>query len=734
MNRLLATALAATMTFLAACSDRPAPTVPEPFGTATPAPSPTATPVGGERPDPALVQPGQLFREGRFEAAAEAYRAVAENAKDPASRSAALLGLGISLYEDGDIAGSTEALRTAVNDAPEGATSGRRAAYLLSVRLVASDRFGEAAEVIRPFAASGPADALQPYLLLQFAKASRLAGAGVAAGAAPIRLLEDPAIPPALTVDAYRERAALAKAAGDTAAAREALTMAAELAGDAETRYEVALLARDAGEMETFAAQLALIVSKNPTSREAVLAIADLKDAGYVVDAGEEGIVYYRRRALVEARTTLLAAIEEPGLDESTLALRLYYLAAAYEDAGNPGPAVGYYDRAAMADPAGPLAHRARYWAARSMESLGEFESASARYAEIAEHPVTGDFTKESRFRAGYTLLKGGDPAGAVAMWDRLEVAGDGRALYWKARAHEALGDTAAAAVAYQAAAEQEPLSFYGSEASRHGANATVDVGYRALAPFAPIDWDAIAAWMTGNRGGAFEPAPPNIAADLLAMGLRREAVRELDRAAAGASEWTTLAIIRQAHELGLSDVSARLATRILPPDTTAGKAPKDLVRLAYPLDYVTLLDEAARKSDIDPLLLAALVRQESFWDPLAGSSAGALGLTQVIPSTGQGIANALGAAWYTTDDLFRPAVSLEFGAYYLGGQIRRFGDPHPALAAYNAGPGRAVNWVAAAKSGRAPDFVEAIDIPETQEYVEKIMNHYALYLYAWGE
>jgi soluble lytic murein transglycosylase len=105
-----------------------------------------------------------------------------------------------------------------------------------------------------------------------------------------------------------------------------------------------------------------------------------------------------------------------------------------------------------------------------------------------------------------------------------------------------------------------------------------------------------------------------------------------------------------------------------------------------------------------------------------------------VIPPTGYGIANAIGATGFTPDDLFRPSVSLEFGAYYLGGQLRRFGDPHPALAAYNAGPGRAVNWLAKAPSSRATDFVEAIDIDETHDYVEKVMNHYAHYLYAWRE
>jgi soluble lytic murein transglycosylase len=155
-----------------------------------------------------------------------------------------------------------------------------------------------------------------------------------------------------------------------------------------------------------------------------------------------------------------------------------------------------------------------------------------------------------------------------------------------------------------------------------------------------------------------------------------------------------------------------------------------DLMRLAYPLDYVTLLDSEAESYGIDPLFFAALIRQESFWDADAGSIAGALGLTQVIPPTGEAIAQSLGVE-FAPSDLFRPAVSLRFGANYISGQLRAFGNPYHALAAYNAGPGNAERWANLAGSAPA-DFAEAVDFAETQGYVISVMEHYAHYQAAY--
>jgi soluble lytic murein transglycosylase len=182
-----------------------------------------------------------------------------------------------------------------------------------------------------------------------------------------------------------------------------------------------------------------------------------------------------------------------------------------------------------------------------------------------------------------------------------------------------------------------------------------------------------------------------------------------------------------------LPDVAAQLAVQLRQlAGVRSDEAPKALLQVAYPIAYPELLDDVAKTNGLDPLFVAAMVRQESFWDRNAGSHAGALGLTQVIPPTGEAIAESLGYRDFAPEDLFRPAVSLEFGAYYLAGQLARFGDPYRALAAYNAGPGNVLRWNEQVDGATAADWVAAVDITETKSYVTLVMEHYAHYKQAW--
>jgi soluble lytic murein transglycosylase-like protein len=120
------------------------------------------------------------------------------------------------------------------------------------------------------------------------------------------------------------------------------------------------------------------------------------------------------------------------------------------------------------------------------------------------------------------------------------------------------------------------------------------------------------------------------------------------------------------------------------------------------------LISAAAQRNGVDPALLKALIRQESNFDPHAGSPAGAQGLTQLMPAT----AAALGVT-----DPYDPAQSIEGGAKYLRRQLDAFGgDERLALAAYNAGPG------AVKRHGGVPPYAE------TRAYVEHVLQYAAQY------
>ena len=127
-------------------------------------------------------------------------------------------------------------------------------------------------------------------------------------------------------------------------------------------------------------------------------------------------------------------------------------------------------------------------------------------------------------------------------------------------------------------------------------------------------------------------------------------------------------------------------------------------------------------------LLLLAVVRQESFFDPLAGSTAGAVGLTQVIPATGEAIARDLAIADFQLEYLYRPAASLRFGAHYLQQQLDAFDvNVYHALGAYNGGPGNAERWRKAAGDD-VDRFVEEIDFSQTKAYLQLVLENLARY------
>jgi soluble lytic murein transglycosylase-like protein len=140
----------------------------------------------------------------------------------------------------------------------------------------------------------------------------------------------------------------------------------------------------------------------------------------------------------------------------------------------------------------------------------------------------------------------------------------------------------------------------------------------------------------------------------------------------------------------------------------TAGLAPTGVSELPADVPFGAEITAAAKKHGIDPALLAGLVKQESGFNPNAGSPAGARGLTQLMPGTaaGLGVTNVLD-----------PPQSLDGGARYLRQQLDAFGgDVTRALAAYNAGPG------AVQRYGGVPPYAE------TQNYVRIVQANAATY------
>jgi hypothetical protein len=156
---------------------------------------------------------------------------------------------------------------------------------------------------------------------------------------------------------------------------------------------------------------------------------------------------------------------------------------------------------------------------------------------------------------------------------------------------------------------------------------------------------------------------------------------------------------------------------------------------LAWPLAFPEALWPAARGADLDPFLLLGLMRQESAYRSWAVSPTGALGLMQVMPSTGALIAHGMGLRRYSPRDLEEPSINIPFGSWYFARLLQRFGGSVPlAVASYNAGPQNVHPWIASRLGNlEVDDFVEQIPVEETRIYVLRVMEYWATYTALYG-
>jgi soluble lytic murein transglycosylase len=163
-------------------------------------------------------------------------------------------------------------------------------------------------------------------------------------------------------------------------------------------------------------------------------------------------------------------------------------------------------------------------------------------------------------------------------------------------------------------------------------------------------------------------------------------------------------------------------------------QAPRRFWELLFPLPYRADVVRAASEKNLDPYLLAGLIRQESEFDPQARSRANALGLTQVRPVTGRLFARQVGIKRFSSQLLFQPAANLKIGVSIFSSMLQQNGGKlEQTLAAYNAGPNRAAEWLAWNTYREPAEFVESIPFTETRDYVQAVLRNADLYRRLYG-
>lgn len=324
-------------------------------------------------------------------------------------------------------------------------------------------------------------------------------------------------------------------------------------------------------------------------------------------------------------------------------------------------------------------------------------------------------------FRAAIIAFAAGDMTIAARELDslvrRYPDSGDASAAeYWAARALAATGDSAGAQRRWREIAARDPLSYYAAAAA----------GRLGAAPWVPPTApDSFARFPDLDSALART-------ALLQSAGMDREARWEEERLArvADSSVERLLATAAAFRAGGRASRAVALTWRALDRG-----APRDArtFRLLYPLTGQAALEASAREQRIDPAFVAALIRQESIFNPAATSPAGARGLMQIMPSVGRRLAR--GAAFPLWDPvlLYQPDVNLDLGTRHLAELLRRYPQEVRALAAYNAGASRVELW--SSKIGMADEelFAERIPYRETRDYVRIIQRNESMYRALYG-
>ena len=158
---------------------------------------------------------------------------------------------------------------------------------------------------------------------------------------------------------------------------------------------------------------------------------------------------------------------------------------------------------------------------------------------------------------------------------------------------------------------------------------------------------------------------------------------------------------------------------------------PREAWEILFPRPYWELIVREAERNQLDPFFVAALIRQESRFESHAVSSAGALGLMQLMPATAQAVA---GNRRLPHSRLTEPELNIQLGTRYLASLLRRFGGSlEKAVAAYNAGGARIEEWASRGSSDEPAEFVENIPLGQTREFVYIVLRNYRFYrdLYA---
>jgi soluble lytic murein transglycosylase len=369
-----------------------------------------------------------------------------------------------------------------------------------------------------------------------------------------------------------------------------------------------------------------------------------------------------------------------------------------------------------------------------------DFDKAIDAYREIQTRFPQGPRAPYSNWKAAWLSLRQGRASDAktgfeqqIALYPNSnEVPA---ALYWRGRLAEEDGDQAMAAAFYQKIADRYRNYYYGPLARERASKLKVadDPPHYAILDHVPP--------LSGLTDVKDDPPPEDDLriekARLLENGgLLDFAVREVKAAAEeDKGTWAPAEIARMYMDAGRYDIAVETMKRAVPNyfAVDLNSLPRSYWEALFPKPYWVDLKRFSSANGLDPYMVASLIRQESEFNPNAVSIKNALGLMQLLPRVGKGVAKQEKLKHFSPPQLFNPAINLQLGTKYFRSMVDQFGGFEYALAAYNAGDDRVRDWQGLGKYRDIQEFVESIPFTETREYVQAIMRNANVYRQLYG-
>jgi soluble lytic murein transglycosylase-like protein/thioredoxin-like negative regulator of GroEL len=157
--------------------------------------------------------------------------------------------------------------------------------------------------------------------------------------------------------------------------------------------------------------------------------------------------------------------------------------------------------------------------------------------------------------------------------------------------------------------------------------------------------------------------------------------------------------------------------------------SPTEAYKLTYPFYFQDIINKYSKEYGIDPLFVISMIREESGYDVDAISHAGAYGLMQIMPGTGEDVAQRLKISSFEPTMLFEPEINIQIGTWYMKNLMDTFDNNHALVSgAYNGGQGRMKKWLEELDLSDMDEFIEDIPIDETRRHIKKVMDSYCIY------